>query len=544
MSQHFSIDSIAMREDRVFGWGWFLDTEQTILRSELRIPLVDGTEAVLACIPGGMREDLGHAFPDVSHAASAGFMLRGHLHAHPVEGEDAQFVVWLADGTHHAIPLKDFPRAFLPVKLSAAGVVLVPLWERFWQIWRDRGWRGVGGSVRSRAREVLTGVRMRFTAWRMQVRLRRCVVVFDHSMGGGANRYRDELVGGELAAGNPVAVVTPQLSSLQYRLHAHFADGSNAHIVCDRAADLLHVLERARPIALHVNDLVSFDDPFSILAWCKGRHAGGAHLGFYLHDFHAVCPAFTLIDREGRYCGVPSLDACRRCLPDNATHTLGFHQNVDILDWRGPWHRFLATCDQIVVFSEASAQILRKAHPDLEPTKILLRPHRSTAPTLRAVQPRLAEPLIVAVVGHISVAKGALVIAEMAQIARAQGLPVRFVVIGTLDQHPGSDTYLEVLGSYRAADLPDLLEQHGAGLCLLPSICPETYSYVTDEIMQTGMPLAVFDIGAPAERVALYARGLVITDTDAGPALAAIMAFSQSLSGGHRTSHAPDGVAS
>lgn len=543
MSRHFSIDSIAMRENRVFGWGWFLDTSQATLRSELRVPLVDGTEAVLACIPGGMRGDLGNAFPLVPHAAGAGFMLRGRLNALPAEGEDALFVAWLADGTHHDIPLKDFPSAFLPVDLSVTGALGRP-WRRFRQIWRDRGLRGVAGSVRHRVRETLANAHMRFIAWRMRVRLRGCVVVFDHAMGGGANRYREELVDDELAAGHPVAVVTPQLSSLQYQLHARFADGSSAKIICDRAADLLHVLERAKPMAIHVNELVSFDDPFGILVWCKVQHASGAQLGFYLHDFHAVCPAFTLIDRSGRYCGVPALDACRRCLPDNATHTLGFHQDVQLLDWRGPWHRFLVTCDQIVVFSQASAQILLKAHPDLEPTKILMRPHHSTAPTLRRVQPHLAEPLVVAVVGHISVAKGALMVADMAQIARTRALPIRFVVIGTLDQHPGSDEYLQVLGSYRAVDLPDLLEQHGVGLCLLPSICPETYSYVTDEIMQTGMPLAVFGIGAPAERVACYERGLVIDDIDATSALAAIMAFANRSSASNWTSTTMNGVAS
>jgi 1,4-dihydroxy-2-naphthoate octaprenyltransferase len=46
---------------------------------------------------------------------------------------------------------------------------------------------------------------------------------------------------------------------------------------------------------------------------------------------------------------------------------------------------------------------------------------------------------------------------------------------------------------------------------LVPSICPETYSYTTDEIMQMGYPLIVFDLGAPAERVKNYELGKIIS---------------------------------
>lgn len=45
---------------------------------------------------------------------------------------------------------------------------------------------------------------------------------------------------------------------------------------------------------------------------------------------------------------------------------------------------------------------------------------------------------------------------------------------------------------------------------LVPSICPETFSYTTDEIMQMGYPLIVFNLGAPAERVKNYEFGKVV----------------------------------
>jgi hypothetical protein len=44
-----------------------------------------------------------------------------------------------------------------------------------------------------------------------------------------------------------------------------------------------------------------------------------------------------------------------------------------------------------------------------------------------------------------------------------------------------------------------------------------------------GMPLAVFALGAPAERVADYDRGLVISRIDASTALQEIQAFVDDL---------------
>jgi glycosyltransferase involved in cell wall biosynthesis len=49
------------------------------------------------------------------------------------------------------------------------------------------------------------------------------------------------------------------------------------------------------------------------------------------------------------------------------------------------------------------------------------------------------------------------------------------------------------------------------GLCLLPSIWPETFSYVTQELMSLGVPLVCFDLGAPAECV----RHIAVATTEA-----------------------------
>ena len=71
----------------------------------------------------------------------------------------------------------------------------------------------------------------------------------------------------------------------------------------------------------------------------------------------------------------------------------------------------------------------------------------------------------------------------------------------------------------------DLLEQHRVTLAMLPSVCAETFSFVTAEFMEMQVPLAVFPIGAPAERVAGYGKGLVISRIDPAVAVQEILAF-------------------
>ena len=62
---------------------------------------------------------------------------------------------------------------------------------------------------------------------------------------------------------------------------------------------------------------------------------------------------------------------------------------------------------------------------------------------------------------------------------------------------------------------------------LIPSVCPETFSYTTEEAMTMGLPVACYDLGAPAERVKKYKKGLIISKIDAQTTLKEIEQFFQ-----------------
>lgn len=532
MSHRYGIDSLAIRADRFFGWGWFLDDASPAVSIQLHVPMADGGTQVVPCAPGGIRTDLKQAFPEVVHAIGGGFLMQGRLEGPVAESEPTRLRAKLADGSVRDSEVAGFPRALAG---GLAQETLQP-WgampTRVWTEWRRHGARAAARWLRGQWRQWQGQRRTDALLAKIERHGAGLAVVIDHAMGGGANRYGEARVEMLRQQGLGVLLVRPRLESLQYQATL-FSGDRREYALVDSLDRLLGTLLIARAVQWHVNNLVSFEDPLGMLDWLLQRraHDVDSRLWFYLHDFHAACPSWTLIGLNGRFCGVPDLDTCRGCLPNNQSHTMSFPpHNVDIADWRASWRTFLEACDHLVAFSQASVDVLRLAHPGLDAQRIRIEPHAVDATGLREVELTLGDTLVIGVVGHINGPKGAEVIHQMAAMARERGWPVRFVVFGSLEGHAGEPD-IEVLGEYRREHLPGLLESHGVSICLLPSVCVETFSYVTAELMIMNAPLAVFPIGAPAERVASYNRGLVLLAFETSEALLALRSFAERIHG-------------
>jgi glycosyltransferase involved in cell wall biosynthesis len=65
-------------------------------------------------------------------------------------------------------------------------------------------------------------------------------------------------------------------------------------------------------------------------------------------------------------------------------------------------------------------------------------------------------------------------------------------------------------GSYIQSDIPQLAERYGISAWVVPSIWPETFSFVTHEMLATGLPVYGFDIGAQGEALTRAPNGLPI----------------------------------
>lgn len=525
MTIHYSIDSLARNGERLFGWGWILSERAATERVDLHVPAEDGSEVILTGLRTGMRDDLAAVFPTIPHAAAAGFLILGRI-PHPAVDRLAYLVAYLDDGSREVRELPGFPGDYLHKPLERT------LQARWHSAIRSLRREGMAAFCRRAIERIAGNVG---DWWRHIDRpllappsSTRPVVVLDHAMGGGANRFRDEWVARCTADRRVVYVVSPVIARLAYQIERRGAGHARVKEY-SHLAEALDALDALGGCDVAINDLVSFDDPHSVIHWAHAQKSKGGRLTFFLHDYFAVCPSWTLVDDTGRYCGLPSPDRCRQCLARNAVPFHSFYQCDSITEWRASWRNLLVECDEIVAFSRASAEILVKAHPEIHPERIEIRPHRvDYLPAAAKARPALTLPMVIGILGHVSAHKGATVLRDVIQEVRESGAPIRFKVFGSVDNMSPSE-YLDVLGPYKTEQLPSLIEAHGVGICFLPSVCPETFSYVTSEIIHLGMPLAVFDLGAPAERARSYDLGRVLTSMEPAAVVHQLLEFGEDL---------------
>ncbi len=511
----YAIDSLAERDGRFFARGWVQVQGSEVERAAVRVAGGDGDDRWIECSLTGVRRDV-PTTPEMADDQARGIVIGGRMPPGATNG--VSLVARCADGRVVEAELPGFPTAY---------VGRDPAWRprRALARVRDRlgrdGVKGTTSKVASRVRNRLVHRLVRGDRHITTPAQGRTVLVIDHAMGGGANRFRDELVGRLSGQAATVYLATPTLATLSYTLRR--VDGSQAETFGSQQ-DLLDALARLVPREVHLNSLVSFDDPQGfvdgLLAW---PFPMAVH--FYVHDFFAACPSWTLTDDRAQFCGVPPLTRCAECLPRcEVLFTSLYPTPLTIPAWRSSWDRLLQRCDTVTAFSADSAALLDRAFPGIA-DRLTIRPHTiDYLPPPRPLRYAYDGTVRIGVLGHLNTWKGARVLAELVRLGDADRLPIEFHLLGSIDSAPQSPRLVQH-GPYRPQDLADQLEQLGITACFLPSVGAETFSYVTGEIMHVGMPLAVFDIGAPRERVSTYPMGAVLTTMEPAKALQELYAF-------------------
>ena len=237
---------------------------------------------------------------------------------------------------------------------------------------------------------------------------------------------------------------------------------------------------------------------------------------YFLHDYYSLCPAYTLINDEGAFCGLPKdTRRCRECLKKDLA-SRGIMADIptiqDISSWRKMWKRFLERT-KVIAPSQSAAMIFQKVYPEIQVEVI---PHY-VYPLQRYSPPQRkpTQPLVVAMLGALNFYKGADIVYRLAERIERYNLPLKLVLFGYT--HKDNRYYSEkfiITGPYRREELVKLCTQHQPEVALIPSICPETYSYTLSEALSLGLPALVFDIGAQADLVKDSGAGIVIPYAD------------------------------
>jgi len=180
----------------------------------------------------------------------------------------------------------------------------------------------------------------------------------------------------------------------------------------------------------------------------------------------------------------------------------------DIEKWRSMWDRVFENATGILCFSNSTRDIFQKAYSQYS-EKIQVVPHDISGRYENIYEKSQGEEIRIGVLGGINIAKGAYVVKELVEYIDKNNIKAKVILIGDIAIEIDSPSFQKT-GRYKKDELPSIVKNLNITKFLIPSIWPETFSYTTDEIMQMGYPLVVFDIGAPAERVSSYKKGNVI----------------------------------
>ncbi|TDM09680.1 MAG: hypothetical protein C4K60_10755 [Ideonella sp. MAG2] len=225
----------------------------------------------------------------------------------------------------------------------------------------------------------------------------------------------------------------------------------------------------------------------SLGPWCQKLKVP---LVMMVHDYHLICPRITLSDATGLYCGEPDASGCARCL-----HRDGLDKTVGTIgDWRAASFALMQQAKQVRVPDIDVAQRLARYEPTL---KMMLKPHETppAAPADTSHPPAVQHVLVI---GGLNEPKGFDVLRQTAASPEARAAGLRFTLLGhSINDEALRQAGVTVLGRYEEATLNQRIEDQQPDLIWLPSIWPETYSYVLSAAMESGRRVAAFKIGAP-----------------------------------------------
>lgn len=334
------------------------------------------------------------------------------------------------------------------------------------------------------------------------------IVIFDHDLGGGTTSYRKRLIDKYKRQNIPILLV---LSKDNQKLKAiemtYFYDSKYLQSDFMEYQDVFELLNGIKPKSIFINSIVTFR-PF--LSFVKAlyvflqRHPA-ANIKVAIHDYYPICPSFNLLNYEWRFCGVPTEDECVKC---RIRHRSGSLKEPNIGDWQQTWDKIFKLSSAIIIFSESSRHIFLKAFPSYA-DKLSLHPHSMTyfKPSKTFIKSKRL--MHIGILGNISRSKGAEVVQSLSDYIQKSQLGVSISIFGDCELE-NINHHVNILGKYQVHDLPILLEEYKISVFLMPSICPETFSYVTHELILMEYPIVAFNLGAQGEVVNSYSRGKTV----------------------------------
>jgi GT2 family glycosyltransferase/glycosyltransferase involved in cell wall biosynthesis len=220
-----------------------------------------------------------------------------------------------------------------------------------------------------------------------------------------------------------------------------------------------------------------------------------------IHDYSLRCPRIFLLSVGDKFCGLPDIDTCERCI-----HIMGplkglkdeYSQFQSVHHWVAEGERFLSSMDHLTFPSRDLAS--RFPLPSAIDASVVPHPEAPIRP-FSIARPR--QPLRVGILGAIGVHKGSRELRELAENIELRDLPIKLFVAGYTDDDRVFEgrSSIVITGPYEKRMAGALLQSLNLDFILIPSIWPETYSFTVSEAWRSGLPVMTLFKGGHSDRV-------------------------------------------
>ncbi|EMA7645959.1 glycosyltransferase [Yersinia enterocolitica] len=528
---HWSIDYFVQQNGTIFSYGWIFHEDKSITKLCLSLPESD-TDNVLKIDYGKCRDDVGAYFSSFEQAKHSGYIIYGSFGSE-AKIVDLKLLCTYSDGSTESV---DIPNSCLNVAIDvdSGGATSKKLIFKQFMVLLKRAFMLIKSGKFSLLYEKFSRYKNKtpssnldsaedIFAFLNPAEREQVIFLIDHDLGGGVNHYRNRLIQEKMSAGYSALVLSFDITTLSYKLIVRGEKGEFKFKIPGYKF-IYDLLAFVKIKEIVYNTGVSFTSPEEIPGFLIGlKMKTNAQLMTQAHDLFPLCPSHFLINDQGKYCDIPEPSVCASCLRNNTFGFTTLFESNDIEEWRDKWGGLMIASDKIVTFSQNTLDLYRRVYPQIQEENAVVIPHTvDYLPAKANIQQ--TQQLKIGVVGIIGYHKGAKIVKELAQEIKDKQCPAEIVIIGTVVSSCPADIVTQT-GAYKHEELPSLLEKHGVNIILFPSIWPETFSYVVQEMMELGYPVASFDLGAPAERLRTYQDGLVLSSMSAGIVLQELVKF-------------------
>ncbi len=522
----YNVDHFTINDGVLIAWGWIFDATKRLIDLRLRLTFCDGGMIEQSVQFGEFRADVRDAFPDAMTAAASGFMASA---AWPRgEVQKVELIVVDSAASEQCVTIYRNPPS------SSLGWMQRLKQSAYAN--RTLGWRALRLIRHGHFSVLLEKVR-RYLANRpakiqnplehLEAVLRHhpgapALLIVDHDLGGGAPQYRQQLIASHVEHGGLAMLLTYHVPSLTFAVQVYGVPDTKRISLPD-VGDLRSLASAGLIGDVFFNNAVSFSHPeripellIDIVDITHGK------LTLAAHDFYMLCPSHFLMNASGAYCAIPDVSVCRGCLQNNHEGFVNFYPARDVVAWRRSWKRLIDRAQSVCFFSNSTADLFRRVYPDMPDEKISIRPHQMDYFPVRKLVIGASSPLHIGVAGNLGRHKGSRVVAGLARAIHDLNSDVRITVFGMIDEPVPTDV-VQIIGRYEHDQLAELIARSGVNLMFVSSVVPETFSYVTHELIAMNLPVVSFDLGAQAEALRDYEFGEVIAFADGAQLLAALL---------------------